>query len=253
MSLPAPLRRGARRILPSVAADRSRQYESRFRTELGITVAATTFFDRYGDTVRSGPFAGMILGSGFVKQDCPVLKLLGLYEVQLHQPLEEALSRPLDRIVNLGCADGYYAVGLAMRAPRAVVVAYDLARSARTQTMFLAEQNDVSDRVVTQKRCRHFSVQPDVLLCDIEGGEFHFFKEVIIHELRNTFVVIEVHGDPEELMSRFSSSHELEVLTRALAEVDDDVFLEFDEPKRALLLDELRGSEQFWLVARPRT
>ena len=57
----------------------------------------------------------------------PVLKLLGQYETVFHDPIERAIAESPRLIVNVGCADGYYAVGLALRAAGAHVLAHDLA------------------------------------------------------------------------------------------------------------------------------
>src|SRR5579859_5362525 len=59
--------------------------------------------------VRSGPFAGMryvdaSIGSAYLP------KLLGIYERELHPVIEEACASRPGLIVDLGAAEGYYAV-----------------------------------------------------------------------------------------------------------------------------------------------
>jgi protein-L-isoaspartate O-methyltransferase len=55
-------------------------------------------------------------------------KLLGAYEHSLHDVLLKPVSRQPDPIINVGCAEGYYAVGLARLLPDATVYAFDIDR-----------------------------------------------------------------------------------------------------------------------------
>jgi hypothetical protein len=44
-------------------------------------------------------------------------KLLGCYEAELHGVIACALNTTYDTIIDIGCAEGYYAVGLALHFP----------------------------------------------------------------------------------------------------------------------------------------
>jgi protein-L-isoaspartate O-methyltransferase len=48
-------------------------------------------------------------------------RLIGTYEDELHPHLAEALAADPEVILDIGCAEGYYAAGLARLAPGAVV------------------------------------------------------------------------------------------------------------------------------------
>ena len=52
-------------------------------------------------------------------------KLLGCYEFELHPHILAAAGRGYDAVINVGAAEGYYAVGLARLMPEARVYAYD--------------------------------------------------------------------------------------------------------------------------------
>ena len=47
-----------------------------------------------------------------------------------------------------GCAEGYYAVGMARLAPEITVYAYDIEERARIACADLAQRNGVADRVI---------------------------------------------------------------------------------------------------------
>jgi hypothetical protein len=97
----------------------------------GLTSDLTDWL--YSETkgiVQSGPFAGMTLPREQAWPDgalCPML--LGCHEQELHEILEmeirhlAMLEHP--KIVNLGCAEGYYAIGFARRLPHAQVWAIE--------------------------------------------------------------------------------------------------------------------------------
>src|SRR5437660_11467263 len=80
--------------------------------------------------VRQGPFAGMryidrAIGSAYLP------KLLGTYECELAAIIEEVCARGPRLIIDLGAAEGYYAVGLALRNPQARVVGFEQLETGR--------------------------------------------------------------------------------------------------------------------------
>src|SRR5512140_2013789 len=95
------LRDLASRAPGPTAADFARQSAERIRA-LGL--------DRL--EVLSGPFKGMRYGD-FSYNSALIPKLLGTYEADLHNWVGEALATGYDAVINVGCAEGYYAVGFA--------------------------------------------------------------------------------------------------------------------------------------------
>src|SRR5262249_46123396 len=73
--------------------------------------------------VVAGPFAGTKLLLSPVSARLLPSYLLGTAELELHGAIEELVERSYRTVLNLGAADGYYAVGLARRLPSARVVA----------------------------------------------------------------------------------------------------------------------------------
>src|SRR5206468_6903171 len=80
-------------------------------------------------------------------------KLVGTYECELIPAIEAICQAGCDRIVDIGAAEGYYAVGMAMRNPRAEIVSFEMNPSARYYLRRLAQRNGVSDRVTIQGEC----------------------------------------------------------------------------------------------------
>ena len=84
-----------------------------------------TLLQHNGTVVMEGPLAGL----DFLPQSaegCHIAKLLGCYEQPLLPFVEAAIQANYPTILNIGCAEGYYAVGMARRMPDTQVLAFDL-------------------------------------------------------------------------------------------------------------------------------
>ena len=125
--------------------------------------------------MQSGPFKGMQFVS-HSSEGCHVPKLLGSYEQELHVHIEAAIARGYGHVVNIGVAEGYYAVGLAIRMPTARVHGFYLNEKARAVCRKVAELNNVSERVeigalFAGENFPRYPKGGTLVVCDIEGAE----------------------------------------------------------------------------------
>ncbi len=215
---------------------------------------------RQGTRVLSGPFAGM----DFLPRSaegCHVAKLLGCYEQPLHPFIEQAVRSGYEAVLNVGCAEGYYAVGLARRMPAARVHAFDLDARAREACAGLAAREGVADRVSVggEFRSADFAAcagQRVLLLSDIEGAEKDLLDPAAAPALRGIDLIVECHdGAAKVLMDRFAPSHDV------TAVVDDGLrrlenapawFRQLAHLDQLLATWEWRGEPTPWLVMRTR-
>lgn len=114
------------------------------------------YLEAYGDIIRAGPFVGTQY-PGAAVGDNLIPKLLGTYELELHEHIERMLDRQPHRVVNVGCAEGYYAIGFARRLPQAEIIASDVSPSA-TQAC-----TEMAQRVAGQLTLSHRSLLPSTL------------------------------------------------------------------------------------------
>lgn len=171
--------------------------------------------DRCGLTVQSGPFSGLRM-LGRVSEGAFIPKLLGSYETELHPVLENAVVSGYDTIINIGCAEGYYAVGLAHRTG-AAIHAFDIDERARRLCLELAELNGVQDRVTLAAEFltgdfSRYAGRRVLVLCDVEGAECALFDPAACPALRYMDLLIEIHRvgggwSSEILYPRFERSH----------------------------------------------
>jgi hypothetical protein len=77
----------------------------KWRTQLWVNTLA-----HGGLHVRSGPFAGMdyVVNAA---EGAFLPRILGVYERELHPDLTAFAAEGLDHVIDIGCAEGYYAVG----------------------------------------------------------------------------------------------------------------------------------------------
>jgi hypothetical protein len=148
-------------------------------------------------------------------------KLLGTYEAELIPVLAWAMRAGFDRIVNVGAAEGYYAVGLARALPGAVVDAFECDPRRQRQLARTAADNGVGSRIRPHGVAESGSLRSVLtdtrepfLLVDIEGGEADLLDAAMVPALRQAWMLVELHPgarpDVERtLAGRWAASHRL--------------------------------------------
>ncbi len=261
----AATRRAAMRVAPRSYFRRQEEREDgQWAARSRALEPTKRFVAAHGLVVRGGPFAGLRYVPGAVRHKVLVPRLLGVYERQLHSTLEELIATRPVRVVNVGAADGYYAVGMAMRLPEAVVDAFEIDPWEQDRCRALAEANGVADRVVIHGACEpddlHVRVGPrTVVLCDCEGCEVDVLDLERVPKLAATHLVVELHdilrdGVTPTLSRRFAATHDMRVLDLEVADpADHPELAAMPAPERPLVLDEGRPPGIRWAVFTPRS
>lgn len=161
-----------------------------------------------------------------------VTKLLGSYEDELHPFIQQMAKNNYSIIIDVGCAEGYYAVGLAKMFSRASVFAYDIDKVALSRCGKMASVNKVREKVVLKEECNKeelygFSTSPrGFIICDCEGYENELFDEPLANALKNFDLIIELHdhvvpGIKAKIESAFKNTHQISYVTSRLKSVND--------------------------------
>jgi hypothetical protein len=184
----------------------------------------TLLIKAHGLTVLGGPFQGMAFVATSA-EGCHIPKLLGCYEAELHPHILSAATRNYRAVINIGAAEGYYAVGLARLMPSATVHAYDTNAAAQSHCRELAQLNGVSERVVVGGTFGHkdfeaFADRKTLLVCDIEGAEEDLLDPERAPALRLMDIVVELHNRPGHALSRivparFAATHHCVLLDQS--------------------------------------
>ncbi len=233
-------------------------------------------------TVKHGPFQGLqypadTITRGTIKQVeyaeinpvCGNLfpKLIGSYERELHPVINSLSDRTYSEIINVGCAEGFYAVGCALKFPAATVYAYDLKPQAQQHCLLMAQLNQCEQQIRIHTFCdpQALSEIPiksrGLIICDCEGYETELFTAEVIPHLKQCDLLIELHDFvdmhiSETIKQRFTGTHEITMIqstddnekarTYPIAELAD-----FDLNERRELLRENRESIMDWIFLTP--
>ena len=225
---------------------------AKWRSEL----VANTLTGRLGNVVAAGPFQGLNYAIP-ASEGSRSARLLGVYEASLTPVIETIIARAYPLVIDVGSAEGYYAVGLARRMPQSRVMARDENANAQRLCQDLARLNGVADRVTTGGRMEHAdfdlcTAQPTVIICDIEGAEGALLDPVRAPGLLAADILVECHdtfspGLADRLAVRFSLSHDVTRIGRQLDARLPDWMEEWSDLDRLIALWEWRMGPTPWL------
>lgn len=218
-----------------------------------------------GHKVSSGPFKGMQLTPGSMTGAYGPA-LLGTYEHELHSTFEQIITQPFNQILNIGCAYGYYSVGLALRMPNVIVHSFDIEPSEQQRCQDMAILNNVQDRIKISGEFRgeafaNYNPAETLVLMDIEGGEAHLLDPTKYRTLQKMTIIVELHDvfDPEisqTITSRFKATHNVEIIGHKNIMFDFEQItgpVRYIDPFDSLLINwENRDGPTPWAVLRPK-
>ena len=218
--------------------------------------------DELNAQVAHGPFRGLRYLRDCAGVSC---KVLGTYERELSPLLESLLEVPYDAVLNIGCAEGYYAVGWAYRRGDGEVYAYDIDTSAQRLAGQLAKLNGVAHRVHVAGECDHselerFRGRRVLVICDIEGAELGLLDPQKAPALAGYDLLVELHDGAgstqikDALDARFGQTHKATYYRyEGRSEADCPPLRTLPTPElRFQAVDERRGVGLEWVMYRAR-
>jgi len=223
-------------------------------------------FERTAAAVQAGPFRGMTLIEESSWHGGNILqKLLGTYECELHQEIERIVAINPALVINIGCAEGYYAVGLALRLPQAVIHVFDkdpvalqicerTAKANRAEINLRLEAPPSTSALTTILR----NESRAALFVDCEGCEKTLFEEVARDMLVMSTIIVECHdyihcGITDSLQRKFEGTHEMKFISQGGRNPNADPLLQsYHEDVRWLAVSEGRPVPMHWLCAYPK-
>jgi hypothetical protein len=252
-----PLRRHAQRLAQRALGPahppvlrRWRQLQAAKRAHR-LTSITRTFTAWHGLQVSGGPFAGLRYPDASATSLVP--KLLGAYERELHGAIERAIRDEPELIVNVGAADGYYAVGLARRCPGATVHAFEADPRARELLARVAAANGVAITIEGTAELDHLRRLPagrTLAVIDCEGCEATLLDPEEVPLLRTATIIAELHdfavpGVGETIADRFAATHHVTLIPTGAQPPERGSTL-------TLALSEYRPGPMRWAVMIPR-
>ena len=216
-----------------------------------------------GGRVLSGPFAGMAYAGEAVGSQ-PGPKLLGTYESELAAVMDDCCTRSFTNIVDVGAAEGYYAIGTLRRMPNAKGVAFESEPAGRRLLESMAKLNGVANRLTIRGKCTPSELSAaleqganNLVIMDVEGAEDELLDAQRCSGLGNAQILVETHehlapGVMERLMRRFQATHEIKRIdSHPLSETTLPTISGITPAMIRLLADEMRSYPMSWLWMTP--
>lgn len=220
-------------------------------------------FERTGGEVYQGPFKGMKILPKWAWGDGDTAgKLLGLYECELFEHVEDAISKNPDVIINVGCAEGFYGIGLGKRTNAQIVlvdVSDDLLKIARENASVngvnkIQFTSDSSIETLNNYLGRYNN---PFIFMDCEGFEEELLVPEIMPGLANTTLIVESHdcfrpGISERIINRFSATHNIQFIQQGSKNPYMPITFDLSDYDKVLLCCEGRPSTAAWLYMVPK-
>lgn len=197
----------------------SNQLDESILSEIGIF---RNEFKNY--VVNSGPFIGLQYFQLYSFGSSILPKIVGIYERELHPIILETFKNNYTRIINIGCAEGYYLIGYARKFPTVELIGVDSDNLALDFCKKMLELNGIQNRIQLLNKIDHdFFENPEFLnsksliICDCEGDERNLFSRFNATYLKNTDILIELHdfvndAISEQIFNIFHKSHEINII-----------------------------------------
>jgi hypothetical protein len=148
--------------------------------------------------VLAGAFQGMRYFNE-VTSGSLVPKWVGTYEMELHPWIRRIVEWHPGNVIDVGCAEGFYAVGLARLLQGIRVSTFDVDFISSRQLKRLSNLNRVADQIQIAGWCSHWEIErlaakkDALVIADIEGHETVFLDPVACPSLETTRILVELH------------------------------------------------------------
>src|SRR3954453_23098811 len=103
-------------LYASLTAPSARRFIEKVEREKGLDALTRRYVAAHGRTVAGGPFQGMAY-TPLSDHRHVGARLLGCYEREIAPAIEEFCQTACEQVLDVACAEGYYAFGFARRIP----------------------------------------------------------------------------------------------------------------------------------------
>jgi hypothetical protein len=164
--------------------------------------------------VRYGPFSGLKLSKNpwWGKSDLGSM-CLGLYEEEVLNVFFSGKFHGRKTLIDIGAADGYYAIGLLKSKKVEKAICYELSQIGQDTILSNWKLNcepgeieingDVFENFIHKNSSLDFS--ECIAIVDIEGAEFSFLNNDVLAFMKKSYILIEIHNWVPDFITKYSS------------------------------------------------
>ena len=226
-------------------------------------------YDLCKGVVRYGPFTGMAINSApwWGKLDLGS-QCLGLYEKEILSYFDCLAEHAYSMFVDIGAADGYYAVGMLLAKKVDHAVCFEMSEKGRNAIRETWNQNqqpgtlEVFSEATPDSLCESLpsSLENALVLIDVEGAEFDLLTDAVLCLLSNSTVIVEIHNWVDDflvqyaaMILRISKWFDIDIIEREHRDTFGfDELRDFTDDNRALLTSESRPCVMRFLKLSPK-
>ena len=221
--------------------------------------------------VSKGPFKGMrYINKSYVGFVCH--KVTGTYEKEIQHIIKDELLHDYDAIFDVGSAEGYYAVGMALKSKANLIVSFEGSEEGRKLQKELATLNQIENKIEIKGYCDENILMEEMLkyddillICDVDGYELALLDNNLNKKLNKTTMIIESHNHcyanmESDLIKRFCKTHKIESIpVRKFADYEDYpnsnlIYRMLPSKYKEFPIRETeRADEDTWLYLKPKS
>ena len=226
--------------------------------------------ERYRMVVAYGPFKGMKLNPNvwWSTNDLNT-QMLGIYEQHVLEQIVTFSEQGSKKFIDIGAADGYFCIGAAYGNLFESVSAFEISEDGQKRIVENAINNGCEEKVDVFGLANYDSlldqlsgIKNSTILIDIEGDEFEFLSEKMLHLLKDQNIICELHpwrretgyAQQDQLIDNAKIYFDVKIIKRDW--YNPNQFFELDDltdEERLIAVGEERKKNMKWLVLTPRT
>ena len=224
--------------------------------------------ETFKNTVLYGPFKGMKMSDKLWWGKFDVAnKIFGQYESHVVKKIIE-LSKQNSLFIDIGAADGYFVIGMVHAKYFNSAICFEVSENGRDVIKENAGLNNMADKIQINGIAGQHEIErvmqdqvSAVILIDIEGAEFDLLTYEMLHTMKNSSIIIELHdrfirdlnNSREKLFSRASQFFNITYLDRANPEINTfPELFHLSDAHRFLLFSEGRPNTMDWVCFTPK-
>jgi len=223
---------------------------------------------KYGHVIAYGPFKGMKLSDEvWWSNNDRITQMLSIYEEHILARLKNFSTQGASRFIDIGAADGYFAIGMAYSKIYSKVYAFEIEPKGQKKIKDNSAVNHVENIVSVFGEADYSSIQnllreniKTSFLIDIEGSEYQLLDEQMLSLVSSCYLICELHpwlvddGDQlqRKLIERARKKFNVELIKRET--YSPNIFSELDDlsdEERLIAVGEGRRKNMQWLVLTP--
>jgi len=210
----------------------------------------------------------MLLPENLWWGDDRITQTLGIYEEYVLNQLIENSKRGATKLIDIGAADGYFAVGLTYSKTYKKCIAFEISDEGQKRILENAKRNHCDGLIEINGEANLDSLatalsgsEKSTVLIDIEGCEYDLLNDKVLKTMSNSFVICELHHNlvddgfarEKELLERAEQYFNTRLIKRET--YNPNAFSELDhlgDVQRLIAVSEGRTKNTRWLVCSPK-